>query len=124
MNLKQQQTRAQPVEMPDEEDLELGAEWTEPDPFIVENGSEEFHYYLAATNAPPTDVQSVAACKARGYEVCKEEKSLSVDLTLMRIPKKIFDARRNAKRKARMKAREQIATPKGVPEDAIHRLKG
>lgn len=115
---------AEAAQFDDDDEIDAGASYDEHDPFKVEGGSKEFHYYLAAKDGDKSRPDGVARVKAMGYEVCKDETCESTDCTLMRIPMKKFSARRRGKQEARKKARTAALRPQGIPEASLKELEG
>jgi len=119
--VNKQPKQAEAAEFPQDTTVEMGADYDGNPSLGVVGGSAEFHYFLASKTEDGSP-QTVSRCRATGYEVCTVERMVDgdpQDRVLMRIPSKLFNARRNAKRKRRIESRQATRNPQGVPSGNV-----
>jgi len=122
-NNQQDKQQAKPAEFDDDAGIDFEFDDTGADDFVVDGGDPRFHYFLAAKDHSDNRPDSVKAVERLGYEKCTMESTVGGgDCVLMRIPRKVFEARRARKRNARRAAKEALAQPKGVPANALVHL--
>jgi hypothetical protein len=118
--MSKNETKAEPAELPDDVDISVGADYELEDPCKPINPQPGFRYFAAANDGDTSRPDGVARCKQMGYEVCTEEKILSTDCVLMRMPlakwEKQTNARISAARKAALTAGNAIH---GVPAKSL-----
>lgn len=107
----------------DDADIIAGADYDGQPSFNVIGGDESYHYFLASKDESDGRPDSVKRVQMMGYEKCVTEQCASAsDCELMRIPMKVFEARRKRKRAQRLAAREAQRRPRGIPANALHEL--
>lgn len=116
---------AQPAELPDDVDIELGPNYELPDPCKPINPQPGYRYFAAIKDSDNTRPDSVLACKAMGYEVCTEEKIASTECTLMRMPADKWERMNRAKlQRANRAARIESGSIQGVPDEFVVKQAG
>lgn len=114
--------KAEPVDLPDDTDISVGANYAVADPCEPDKRLPGFYYFAAANDGDNSRPDGVAQCLLRGYEVCQEEKIASADCKLLRIPIAKRDAQQKRLRDARVAAsRSESAGLPGVPEESLWR---
>lgn len=118
MNTNPKSPEAEPADLPDDIEIEAGANY---DGFVdlgkPINPKPGFHYTAAAADGDTSRPDGVAMLKLRGYEVCTEETCLSPDCVLMRIPQRIWDARQARKNAANARAFNADTPIKDLPKE-------
>jgi hypothetical protein len=111
---------AQGAEFEEGADISMDVDYDVQEAFDVKSADRNYYYFLAANDGDRDRPDGVHQCKLKGYEVCKDETTAGGgDCTLMRIPRKVFEARRARTRKRRIAAREAQRAPRGVPSNNL-----
>lgn len=121
MNQTKQST---PVELDDDVEISLGANYGLTDPCTIINPQPGYRYYHAANDGDNSRPDGVARIEAEGYEKCTIEKSLSTDCIPMRIPIEKWEARQRAKLRATEAATNANMHLGGVPDESSHVVEG
>ena len=123
MSKTETKKQAKAAEFPDDAEFEIDLDHDADDAFVVRGGDPNFHYFLAANDGDRDRPDGVAKCKAMGYKECTEEEVLGgADCILLKIPRKVFEARRKRKRDARIAAKKGMRIPKNVPKEFLVEL--
>ena len=99
--------KAQPLEIADDESVEVYTNYDYDSPLQIENEDPSMRYFFAANDGDNSRPDGVARVKQLGYKV-SEKKHGSTDCTLMEIPREIWERRERAKRQRRLESRRGL----------------
>ena len=100
--------KAETAEFPDDAEIDFDVDHDAASAFNVVDADPNYRYFLAADDGDKDRPDGVFQCKQMGYRECRKETATGgTDCKLMRIPRKVFDARKQRKVAAREAARKR-----------------